>query len=120
MPIYNGWRYYPNNKGLVSGIILAGFGFGAFIFNFVSTAIVNPNNVSDVGGYFPKSVADNVPRMIKILSACWLGISIAGIIMIFPYQSAEDKERKRMMLKEGTIVSDDLIVKKKSCKTLKS
>ena len=87
MPIYTGWRYYPNNKGLVSGIVLAGFGFGAFVFNFVATAIVNPDNVKadPVTGFFPLDVADRVPKMIKILSACWLGLAIIGICMVFPY-----------------------------------
>ena len=30
------------NKGLVSGIIIGGFGLGAFIFSYVALAIVNP------------------------------------------------------------------------------
>ena len=45
IPVYNCWKYFPNNKGLASGIVLAGYGFGAFVFNFVSTAVVNPNNI---------------------------------------------------------------------------
>ena len=44
MPIYNSWKYFPDNKGLVGGIVVAGFGFGAFVFNIVSTAIVNPKH----------------------------------------------------------------------------
>jgi len=46
----------------VGGIVVAGFGFGAFVFNFVASAIVNPNHVeADPNGYFPIDVADNVP-----------------------------------------------------------
>ena len=44
-PIMCGWEWFPNNKGLISGLIVAGFGFGAFIFGFVSTELVNPNNL---------------------------------------------------------------------------
>ena len=33
-----------NNLGLCSGVCLMGFGLGAFFFNFVLVAIVNPNN----------------------------------------------------------------------------
>ena len=43
-PIMCGWEWFPNNKGLVSGLIVAGFGFGAFFFGFISTAIINPND----------------------------------------------------------------------------
>lgn len=43
VPIYSCWKYFPHNKGLVSGIILCGFGLSSFIFNFVSTALANPH-----------------------------------------------------------------------------
>ena len=41
-PIMCGWEWFPERKGLISGLIVAGFGFGAFIFGFISTGIVNP------------------------------------------------------------------------------
>ena len=68
--------------------MLAGFGFGAFVFNFVSTAIVNPRHeeADPNTGMFPRDVAENVPKMIRILSMCWAGLSVIGIIMIFPYE----------------------------------
>lgn len=43
-PIMCGWEHLPSRKGLVSGLVIGGFGFGAFIFGFISTAIANPNN----------------------------------------------------------------------------
>ena len=70
VPIICGWEWFPNRKGLISGIIIGGFGFGAFIFGFVTTAIANPNNlkvaVPDDGTgttdkLFPVEVAKNVP-----------------------------------------------------------
>jgi hypothetical protein len=70
-PIMCGWEHIPSRKGLVSGLILGGFGFGAFIFGFISTHITNPNNLHKMSdpalinnpdfGYFPKSVSDKVP-----------------------------------------------------------
>jgi MFS family permease len=42
--LHCGWAYFPHLKGRVSGIILCFFGFGAFIFSIVGTAIVNPTN----------------------------------------------------------------------------
>lgn len=68
--------------------MLAGFGFGAFIFNFVSTAIVNPlhEEADPNTGLFPKDVAERVPLMIKVMAACWAGIAVIGIILIFPYE----------------------------------
>ena len=42
--VHHSWLFFPNQTGLISGIILAGYGFGALIFDNVSTAIINPNN----------------------------------------------------------------------------
>jgi MFS transporter, OFA family, oxalate/formate antiporter len=42
-PIKCGWEYFPDNKGMVSGIIMLAFGMGSFIFSFIALAVVNPN-----------------------------------------------------------------------------
>lgn len=86
VPVYNGWHYFKNNKGLVTGIVLCGFGFGAFVFNFVSTALVNPNK-KEAGddGFFEPDVANNVPKMIRVMTYCWTGLSIVSILLFFPY-----------------------------------
>jgi len=44
VPIMSGWEWFPDDKAKVAGFIVAGFGFGAFIFGFVTTGIVNPEN----------------------------------------------------------------------------
>ena len=43
-PLMCAWEHYPERKGLVSGIIIGGFGFGSFIFDIISTLLVNPND----------------------------------------------------------------------------
>ena len=45
-PIICAWEWFPERKGLISGLIIGAFGFGAFIFGFITTAIVNPENKS--------------------------------------------------------------------------
>jgi hypothetical protein len=44
-PLLAAWLHFPDRKGLVSGIIMAGFGLGVFIYNIVSNKIANPNNI---------------------------------------------------------------------------
>ena len=39
-------QWLPNRKGLVNGCVVAGFGGGAFIFDQVQTAYINPHNKS--------------------------------------------------------------------------
>ena len=75
----------------MSGIVLCGFGFGSFVFNFISTAIVNPNHEEQHGGIFPPDVANNVPGMIRILTYCWAGLAVIGIALMIPYQEKSIK-----------------------------
>ena len=68
--------------GIVSGVIIGGFGFGAFVFNFVMKAIINPNNEKAVNGKFHPDVAKNVPFCLKIVSGCYLIIGILGTLLL--------------------------------------
>ena len=91
VPIMCGWEWFPDNKGLVSGLVVGGYGFGAFIFGFITTAIANPDDLKvevpkDGTGItdklFPKSVGEEVPHMYRICLIIWvvLGlISVAGV-----------------------------------------
>ena len=43
-PLIASWLHFPDRKGLMSGIIMAGFGFGVFVYNFVTNYMANPYN----------------------------------------------------------------------------
>ena len=40
-----GWSHLPGRKGLASGVITCGFGFGGFIFGIVTNRLCNPHNI---------------------------------------------------------------------------
>ena len=67
VPLICCWEYYPERKGLITGVILGSYGLGNFFFTQVATLIVNPNNkdaeihINDDLSYFTKDIADNVP-----------------------------------------------------------
>jgi OFA family oxalate/formate antiporter-like MFS transporter len=72
-PLRATWSHLPGRKGLVSGVITAGLGFGAFIYGLIINFIVNPNNIKPIktevrpGVYeyvFSKEVSNNVPKML--------------------------------------------------------
>ena len=44
-PVLAGWMHFPQMKGLISGIILSGFGFSLVFYGYLSLHLVNPNNV---------------------------------------------------------------------------
>lgn len=40
--------HLPGRKGVVSGVVICGFGFGGFIFGLVSKHLCNPDNFRPV------------------------------------------------------------------------
>jgi len=89
-PIICGWEWFPNHKGLISGLCVGGFGFGALVFGFISTAIVNPDNkmpskpdgCDKCDPLFPVEVSENVPKMLKFCLIFWVILSIIAILTI--------------------------------------
>ena len=92
VPMNHGWLWFPERPGLISGIIIGGFGIGTFVFNFVCTAIVNPNNEKEVDGRFPEDVNERVPRMLLTLTISCILISVASVLLIFPGHDATSKK----------------------------
>ena len=41
-PLPLAWQWFPARKGLVSGLILAGFGSGSMLFNVLGSKFANP------------------------------------------------------------------------------
>ena len=87
-PIMCAWEWFGDRKGLATGLIIGGFGFGAFIFGFVTTAIANPLNESrkvdpETGFYFfSEEVADRVPFMYRFCITCWFILLSVGIYLV--------------------------------------
>lgn len=44
VPIVCSWEYFPNRKGLITGIMVGSYGLGSFVYTQISTRIINPNN----------------------------------------------------------------------------
>jgi len=45
VPLICSWEWFPEKKGMMTGFIVGGYGFASFIFAFLSTKLVNPNNL---------------------------------------------------------------------------
>ena len=83
-PIRIAVRYFPENKGLVSGFIMGSYGCATLIISFLVIFIINPHNVSGIHFkeqdyyYYPDSVTDNVPKALQYLSLYFFFLSILG------------------------------------------
>lgn len=82
-PMTASWKWLPNQKGLASGVILTGFGFGGFLFNILGSKLINPNNANpDASGLFPSEVYDNFGPALRKLGLMYAGLSIAGYLLV--------------------------------------
>ena len=84
-------EWFPERKGLISGLVVGAFGFSQFFFGFITTEIANPDNLATqlpVGGVvgddhlFPIEVAEKVPQMLKICLIIWTLLSVVACCTI--------------------------------------
>jgi len=81
-PIASAGKWFPDKKGFINGIAVAGFGAGAFIFNFIIKGIANPTGLSDEAPNFVKVISPNIPIMFIALGLIYLVLVIGGAMML--------------------------------------
>jgi OFA family oxalate/formate antiporter-like MFS transporter len=80
------WKYFPNKKGVLSGVTLACFGSGSFMWVAIADAMINPNNLSsDKDGYYSEEVFRNVKSFWKIMAYVVLGAIVLVTPISFDY-----------------------------------
>ena len=83
-----GMRWFPHKKGIAMGCVVGGFGGGALVFNYIQTAILNPNNVSpansgpDEGYFTDEDLLGRVPNLLLILAGIYLGLGLLACLLI--------------------------------------
>ena len=87
IPLKVGWDHFPNSKGLVSGIIIGGFGLGSFLFGLLSTLLINPSNSKPdikVGSLnlYNSDVANHLIDSMRMLIFIWSILAILGIAFL--------------------------------------
>ena len=87
-PLSSAMNWMPKWKGFVNGVVLAGFGLGALIFNSVQTTFVNPYNlgtVKDENGekYFTDpELLDRVPLLFLVLGGTYAVMQLVGSLLL--------------------------------------
>ena len=81
-PLIAGWSWFPKNRGLISGIVLAGFGSGGFLFNILGTQFVNPNGLTQTAGLFPEEVYKNFPGMLRKLAGVYIAMQTVAALCL--------------------------------------
>ena len=97
VPLICAWEWFPERKGMMTGLIVGGYGFASFIFAFLSTKLVNPNDMkpdiydaTNKVTYFGDEVADRVPYMIRTLASIWTIFVVIAVCLITRKPQSEE------------------------------
>ncbi|XP_076315110.1 uncharacterized protein LOC143227566 [Tachypleus tridentatus] len=82
-PLSVAMQWFPNNKGLMAGIVSSGMAFTPVVMNNLHTYFMNPNNLQpDADGYFSDSgILDRVPFLFIIIGSVQGGILLIGLLL---------------------------------------
>mmetsp|Transcript_10172 Transcript_10172/g.13341 ORF Transcript_10172/g.13341 Transcript_10172/m.13341 type:complete len:507 (+) Transcript_10172:169-1689(+) len=97
-PMIAAWQWFPKLKGLIAGLILAGFGSGAFFFNKIGSFLVNPDGLNAVDGVFPEEVYARFPSMLRKLSLIYLLVGIFAASLVSQPKAAREAEIQSLQL----------------------
>ncbi|MFX1273476.1 MAG: OFA family MFS transporter [Promethearchaeota archaeon] len=83
-PIACASKWFPDKKGFINGIAVAGFGMGSFIFNYLIKFLANPTNIDvDVAPLaFQQTVLLNVPIMFIVIGIIYLVMVVVGALTL--------------------------------------
>nr|CAH8871722.1 unnamed protein product [Trichobilharzia regenti] len=87
--------WFPEQRGLVVGLVVSGYGMGSLVFGPIQTALINPHNVrvNNVTRQFDnKEMLDRLPDAFLILGGILLATQIIGFIFLRPKPKIEAVE----------------------------
>ena len=92
--------HLPGRKGVVSGFVICGFGFGGFFFGLICNRLCNPNDLRPVTTLTPygeeelfgEEVAVLVPSMLRKMCLIWIALWLFSLCTISQYnhQATDD------------------------------
>ncbi|KAF7489345.1 putative MFS-type transporter YhjX [Sarcoptes scabiei] len=98
-PLAAGMKWFTKQKGLVNGVIVAGYGLGSLIFTYVQTSYLNPDNLSPKsdGYFYDETILERVPKLFILLFAIYITIQLIGCCLIF----TPPKQPNEIIFEEG-------------------
>ena len=108
------WKYFPKTKGVATAFVLSGFGISRLIFKYVTSFLINPENVDLKTGTtkYPKEINESYLVYLKQSHIFFCFVSVLAVLLIYPYDIyvrldfEEEKLKKKMerkKIKKGDI-----------------
>lgn len=96
LPLVCSWEWYPNNKGLVTGIIVCAYGLSSLIFAPIIMGIINPENLSPSIFVnqdlilFDNQVSAKFPIALRYVIRIWALMLMLSMMLISRPEAKED------------------------------
>ena len=85
------WKYFPNNKGFLTGFILSVFGLCPMVFTSIADAVMNPDGESMIGEYYPDEIANKMKDFSLIMAITMGFCGILSQVLMFPMDNVEEE-----------------------------
>ena len=101
------WKYFPKTKGAATAFVLSGFGISRLLFKYITSYLINPENVElKTGTYkYPKEINESYLVYLKQSHIFFCGVSVLAILLIYPYDiyvklSVEEEKLAKKLAKK--------------------
>lgn len=93
--IHNAVCYFPEKKGLVTGLVIGGLGMSSAVFiPILELVIVNPENRAANGDKFDQDIADNMKDLLRFMMIALAVLAITSMCCVFPFEKEKEKDGK--------------------------
>ena len=95
----NCWKYFPEKKGLISGIIFSSFGLSSFIFTSLGDYLINPDNKNkekEDNKYYSEEISERFLIYVKVFIICIIIMGTLSCILCFPFKEETSKENNNL------------------------
>ncbi|MGV9199389.1 MAG: OFA family MFS transporter [Promethearchaeia archaeon] len=82
VPIATANKWFPDKKGFITGISVAGFGAGSFIFNYLIKFLANPAGLKVTDEAFVSTMESTTPLMYIVLGIIYITMIIGGALFM--------------------------------------
>uniref|UniRef100_T1J0H8 Major facilitator superfamily (MFS) profile domain-containing protein n=1 Tax=Strigamia maritima TaxID=126957 RepID=T1J0H8_STRMM len=117
-PITICMTWFPQNRALITGLIVGSLGFGGFIFSPVQTQYINPNNIApnEHGFFTDPQLINRVPNVFFLLGAILSSIQLIGYLLLsFDSSNTKYEETSTEIVKSTTETCQSFTPKQMLC-----
>ena len=100
------WKYFPEKKGFLTGLILSVFGLCPFVFTSIADAVMNPKGTNtEEGGIFGPDIAIKMKDFSLIMVITMTICGGLSQILMFPLDNVVSTDNNQVVVEEDYIIN---------------